>query len=755
MGLGDAAPWTGFGGGAEATHECLQKLVDNPRFIQGPELPFPGPPEAAFALETAWFDLRAQAEGVPLRNLLATSPEPPRDHLPIRALVHTPEDARAAVDAGHSHLKTKVAGDHLASDVGRILAIRRAAGESAQITLDANGGWTRAQTLEAFEALSPARVGWFEQPLPASDLEGHAHLRSRGVPIAIDEGIESLADLERYHGAGAVDRVVIKPMFAGGLRAAAEIARRAAELGLESVYTTALESPVGRLATAQLAAAAPATTNTLGWGPSAVHPEWLGEVPIQGTIHLPTRPGIGVARRPLDPHALPNPVASAARSEPGNIALITPTESLTWREMRGRVEAQAAVLQAAGVQPGSLVAIHGPSNSDWVVAYHAIGWLGAIAGLLPPVEGTDLRDALLRLDPDVVVETGPEVTPAGPWNVSRLNVDAPESLVEERLWPLSELRVVLESSGTTGTPHQVALTTGQITFNAMGATLRLGHLAEDRWIACMPLHHVGGVSILIRCAMNATTTRLEVPFDAERVAELLDGGEAEQISLVPTMLEKVLNAREERPFPATLRGVLLGGAAASEALLERCEALGVPLRQSWGMSETAAQICTMASRNTWTTGDAGPAHAFARVQTEGDHLIVTGPTAPGGRFTTPDRGSIDDRDIVRIEGRHDDIVNSGGELIDPTRVEEGLARHVGVAEAIAFGLPDERWGQRLVALLVGNGERPASDELREWSRTNLGPIHAPHEFRWVEAIPRTALGKKARERAKAIWSEAS
>src|SRR5690606_4255140 len=109
--------------------------------------------------------------------------------------------------------------------------------------------------------------------------------------------------------------------------------------------------------------------------------------------------------------------------------------------------------------------------------------------------------------------------------------------------------------------------------------------------ACLPLNHVGGLSILYRCAWYATTVELHPRFDADAVSRSIDDG-ASLVSLVPTMLERVLDARRDRPFPPRLRAILLGGARTPEALVSRCRAIGAPVSLTWGMTEAASQVAT-------------------------------------------------------------------------------------------------------------------------------------------------------------------
>ncbi len=314
----------------------------------------------------------------------------------------------------------------------------------------------------------------------------------------------------------------------------------------------------------------------------------------------------------------------------------------------------------------------------------------------------------------------------------------------------------------------MTLTTAQVIFSALGSAVRLGHDPADRWLCCLPLHHVGGLSVLLRAAVLGITVELHEGFDAGRVAAALDSGEVSLVSLVPTMLTRVLDAREERPFPASLRVILLGGGPADDALLARCRRLDAPVALTWGMTEAASQIATGEVGDLAPGGGVGAPHPFSRVTAGADgRLLVSGPIVPGGGLATQDAGEVDARGRVHVHGRLDAAILSGGELLDPREIEAALRRHPGIAEALVVALPDPRWGQRPGALLVpaagpaaagspdGTAAPTGADALsagalREWLGDHLARHKAPDRVWRVAAVPTTALGKPSREAARAL-----
>ncbi|MCA8925877.1 MAG: polyprenyl synthetase family protein [Planctomycetes bacterium] len=458
------------------------------------------------------------------------------------------------------------------------------------------------------------------------------------------------------------------------------------------------------------------------------------------------------------PSAIPNPVWSTYLSRPNHVVL--EYGSLSWKahHLAEAMLASAGRLTQGGVRPGERVALCGPPSPEWVIAFHALGWIGASVIPLPhDAPPPEHQRRLAALPPDHVILThglAPEVVAALVENHrhARFVTELPPGPAPaERFWPLEEPRVFAFSSGSSGASHPVALTTAQLAFSAFGSAVRLGHAPDDRWLACLPFHHVGGLSILLRCAFYATTCVLQPRFDPRAVAKLLDSGEVSMVSLVPAMLERVLDAREEeRPFPSALRVVLLGGDAAPTGLVARCRALAAPIALTWGLTETASQVATRAPGDLADESGCGAPLPFARVRSEGETLEVLGPLA-GGRLATRDLGRVDRHGRVHVRGRAAQFIVSGGETVALREIEELVASHPAVAEAAVLGVPDTRWGERPVAALVPRDPQqlPSNAELRAWCAQRLSTFKVPDAFYWLPALPRTSLGKVARGQLRA------
>lgn len=407
-------------------------------------------------------------------------------------------------------------------------------------------------------------------------------------------------------------------------------------------------------------------------------------------------------------HAIPHPVQSAALAHPEAPAV----GDWTWASLRDGV-----ARRARRFQPGELVGLDGPQDAAWIAWAYAIGWAGAVLAPLP-ADPAARAVALNTLAPDQIVRSDAPIPDGAP--------------LPERFWPLDETRILLTSSGTTGTPKRIALTTAQILFSAMGSALRLGHLPGDRWLNCLPLHHVGGLAILFRAAWSAAAIE-RCAFDPPAVAARLDSGAIQLASFTPAMLTAVLDARPARSFPPTLRALLIGGAATPDALKQRCASLNVPIRTTWGMSEAGSQVCT----------DGAPL-AFTRVAAQADEtLVITGPCVPDGRLVTADRGRVHANGQVEVLGRRDDLIISGGVNLDPGAIEAAIRSVPGVQDAVVVPRPHPRWGQRPVAVYVG--DPVPLETLQAACRAQVHRFAAPDAaWRWP-ALPAVGpLGKRSR-----------
>jgi O-succinylbenzoic acid--CoA ligase len=383
-------------------------------------------------------------------------------------------------------------------------------------------------------------------------------------------------------------------------------------------------------------------------------------------------------------------------------------------------DALARRLAARGVGPAQRVAIAQPPGEGFCVALHACLRLGAVA---VPV---DLR---LRAAERARVAAGAAAVLDGP-------LDGPQADVPLRARiDLEAPAVVVHTSGTSAAPRPVVLTAGNWLWSALGSAVALGHDPRERWLCALPLAHVGGLSIVLRSAICATTALVHERFEVERVlAALRDPGGPTLVSLVPTTLARLLDAGLREP-PA-LRWALVGGAPIPDALLERAGAAGIPVAPTYGLTEACSQVLTR-----------GAPLFCTRVRLdEAGEILVSGPTvapAAGPELRTGDLGAWGPDGELRVVGRRADTIVSGGENVAPAEVEAVLEAHPAVVEAAVHGRPDPEWGEAVVATVVAAGAIDA-DELRAWCAGRLAAFKVPKAISFAPALPRTPSGKLLR-----------
>lgn len=311
--------------------------------------------------------------------------------------------------------------------------------------------------------------------------------------------------------------------------------------------------------------------------------------------------------------------------------------------------------------------------------------------------------------------------------------------------------LVVFTSGTTGNPKGVRLTRPNLTAAASASSQHLGHGPDDDWLLAMPMHHVGGISIVVRQAYTGGSITMLPEFDPSAFAAAVQE-EVTMVSVVPTMLARIL---ELGPYSG-LRAVLVGGGPIPPGLLESAAETGLPVLPTYGMTETFGQVATLRPEAPL----AYKTHPLPgiEIRANGDgRIAVKGPQVSPGYageadrpdpwFVTNDLGEIDDEGALRVLGRSDTVIVTGGENVNPERVESVLDAHEAVVESVVVGVPDPEWGESVVCAYTGSAD---AGELRAWVAERLPVFMVPKRFVSVESIPRTALGKPDRSAVAAL-----
>lgn len=464
----------------------------------------------------------------------------------------------------------------------------------------------------------------------------------------------------------------------------------------------------------------------------------------------------------------------------------------------------AAALRADGVGPGDRVAYLGMNSLAFVVTYFASVWVGAA---FVPVNfrlaAAEIHSVLQDARPDVIVaepvhaelvdpiladaavrrallvDDDPSLTAAGEvsdaWESFGDFIGKEEPLREWVPQSDDDLAALLYTSGTTGRPKGVMLTHGNIWWNWANVDAVVDTRVDDVTLAVAPLFHIGGLNAFtLRTVTRGGTVVIRRAFDPEQTVRDLVELKVNTMFLVPAMLAAIerVPAFADADLSA-LRSTVAAGAPVPPALIARYAEKGVLLQQAWGLTETAPFATYLEASMTETKlGSCGVAMPYTSVKvvdpsalttvdapSQTGELWVSGPNVskgywnnpdataaaftPDGWFRTGDIGFADEDGYLFIVDRLKDMVISGGENVYPAEIENVLNARSDIADVAVIGVPDERWGEAVCAVVVlaAGAAAITLDELREFTAESLARYKLPTQLVCVDSVPRNGAGK--------------
>ena len=493
------------------------------------------------------------------------------------------------------------------------------------------------------------------------------------------------------------------------------------------------------------------------------------------------------------------PIERHAAFAPKKAAIRFADEDLDYATLAARIRHACGKLAALDVGEGDVVAFLGFNHPEMLALLFACARLRAI--LLPlnwrltAAEHArviaDAKPRLVLVTPDFLghaqaLRGGLPTTqwlalasaPAG-WR-DWMGV-APGSAAKPAVAPAHEAPVLLcYTSGSTGAPKGVALTQGALFFNVVNSVHMHDLTSADRVLTTLPMFHVGGLNIQTVPALHAgATVILHAKFDPDAAFDAIERERVTLAVLVPAQLTAMMKlARWSKADLSSLRVLTTGSTIVSQAFVQRVHERGVPLIQVYGTTETcpiAAYLRIEDARR--KAGAAGlPAlYCALRIVDENDNdvpagadgeILVRGPNvmqgywnAPaatatalrGGWYHSGDIGHVDLEGYLHVVARKYDLIISGGENIYPAEIENVLLEHPAIVEACVVGCPDERWGEAAVAAVVLQpGARLSAADVIAMLDGRIARYKQPRAVRFVDSLPRTALGKVQREQLRAV-----
>lgn len=383
-----------------------------------------------------------------------------------------------------------------------------------------------------------------------------------------------------------------------------------------------------------------------------------------------------------------------------------------------------------------------------------------VAVILPPSEAVavftrawDAGQAVLPLDPRApAAEISRQIDELRPTHL----VDTTGATTRNDGVPVAAgVAAVVATSGTTGAPRGVELTAEGLRASAaaVGAALDIG--PGDRWLSCLPVHHVAGLGVVARAWAAGVPATVVDRYDTGAVAAATEGrggAGATLVSLVPTVVRRAVDDPEAVAVLRRLRHILVGGAPLAPEVRARATREGLSITATYGMTET------------WG-GVVHDGHPLAGVEVRCDQAVgeieIRGPMMMRGYRFRPDDTAVActtdgwyrtgdagrwDGDRLVVVARLRDLVLTGGVSVSPGEVEAVLALHPGVADVCVTGAPDPEWGERVVAHVVpaDPADPPALADLRRFASGQLAAAKLPRQVVITTEIPRTGGGKPLR-----------
>ena len=453
------------------------------------------------------------------------------------------------------------------------------------------------------------------------------------------------------------------------------------------------------------------------------------------------------------------------RTHPQHTAWLTTDGTLSYGTLYQQIQNLAAHCAGSGLKPGEPLAAVSADKQQLARAALLAMYLGCPLLPLKPQRASFLP-LLKRCDITQILSDEP-LDCAGYQNFSMSPDGVGESSPDCPPQPLSDDRTQLfmATSGSSGAARITRHNGNNLHASVTASQLYTGLMHRDLWLNCLPMHHIGGFAILLRCLHAGATMLIEEDFDADRIFNNLQQFAATHLSLVPAMLAQLLAVQSDAELPDSLRCVLVGGGPLSAVLAQKALARGWPLSVTWGMSETASHITLCRLDADWTPGMAGkPVQGCKLEIVDNEGRLVAGrgcirisgpmlmqgycadeaPVDNGiddGRFTSSDIGYLDTSGNLHLCGRADYQLISGGYTINPETVEASLSQCAGIEQVVVTAIEDVTWGDLLLVLFTGHATQQS---VMQWCRTHLDSRARPRHALKIDTLPCTSLGKPDR-----------
>ncbi|KRN98309.1 AMP-binding protein [Companilactobacillus kimchiensis] len=474
-----------------------------------------------------------------------------------------------------------------------------------------------------------------------------------------------------------------------------------------------------------------------------------------------------------------NWLVKRAKLDPDKIALILEHADFTFSELNSTVQLFASKLFTNGIRKNDPVALFSDNCFNGYVAILALQQLGARTIFLDTELPADTLEYQIKDSRPKTILISDSVDTS---ELAQVNYD--QTLMSEILSLNSDKKYrsisefndnqvasIFYTPNADSNDTGVLLTYGNYFYSAMGTTLNLGITKQDTWVLTMPIFNVPGFSIVMRSLVYGIGVYLIDGFNIEHINKVLINEQATIISLTPPLLRKLLNALPQgKNYNDKFRCIFLGTGLIDNWTLLRCNMLGVPVLQSYGMTETTSNISALNFNDAEIkAGSCGQPFFTAQVritdinQDNIGSIEVKSPTiaigylnkralyqsrfTDDGFFKTGDVGYLDDDNFLYLKGRQADLIYSGDKIIYPEEVENIYRGIQGLIDICVVGMTDNSGKHIPIAYLTLRANAfLTGDNLKEFGQHNLINYQVPTEYRLIEKFPKTTSGKILRNR---------
>jgi O-succinylbenzoic acid--CoA ligase len=423
------------------------------------------------------------------------------------------------------------------------------------------------------------------------------------------------------------------------------------------------------------------------------------------------------------------------------------------------VQTYSRSLLRENIQPQDRILIYLPSGVELIEIILACFEIGAVAAPISPKLTEGERNVIIdKIQPKLIITNWNQKLPdfPSPIPVSCIeelpNASSGCSVIKnDYIYNSDDITAIILTSGTTGIPKAVQLTYGNFEASCNNWNEFLQFQSNDQFLCCLPLHHIGGLAVMLRALMFGFSVNLVSTFEAKLVLDTIIKYPVSIISLVPTMLKRILDLEGGLKAIKSLRWILLGGGPSPEYLLDLCIKEKLNIVKVYGMSETCSGTVGLKLLDEPQNKlYAGRPFNGAKIWTENNELYISGPmvmkgyvgeAATNGHHNSHDLGQVDNGNLVFLDIRRKDLIITGGENVNPLEVEEALLQIEGITDAAVIGVEDVEWGEKVVAYMVNSEFRIPNSEFRMKLKGRISDFKIPKEFIQVSSIPRNELGK--------------